>query len=84
VRPTAFRVEVNSKAIADVSPECIVLRGQALTLLRNHISSPSPDASSDEAICTVACIFFNEVCYSIQLKLVPRADLLSLESGVGV
>jgi hypothetical protein len=65
VRPTAFRVEVNSKAIADVSPECIIWRGKSLTLLRNHLRSSSPDAASDEAIATVCCIFFNEVCSSI-------------------
>jgi hypothetical protein len=61
VRPTALRVEVNSKAIADVSPECIILRGKALTLLRNHLRSSSQDAASDEAIATVACFFLNEV-----------------------
>jgi hypothetical protein len=74
VRPTAFRVEVNSKAISDDSPECLLLRGKALTLLRNHLRSPSPDAASDEAIATIACIFYNEVCSSIQFKNVTRAD----------
>jgi len=75
VRPTVSRVEVNSKAIANVSPECIVLRGQALTLLRNHLRSSSPDAASDEAIATVCCIFYNEVCSPIQVELVTCTDI---------
>lgn len=78
MRPTAFRVEVNSKAIANISPECIVLRGKALSLLRIHLSSSSPDASSDEVISTIACIFFNEVCKSTQIKFVPSTDLVYL------
>jgi hypothetical protein len=83
VRPTAFRVEVNSKAIASVSHDCIILRGKALTLLRTYLRSCSPDAASDEAMATVACIFFNEVSSSIQVKFATRADLAFSESGAG-